>query len=218
MIGELISLGTSLLGASADKKAAKRAAEEQRAADERNAALQREFAQNSIQWKTADAKAAGIHPVYAMGAQVSPASASFTASPVHSSGDSWRAAGAGLARAASAGQTASQRLGDRLLESQIEGQEIDNAYKRSQLALQSGSQVPPPFPDGAYDGGVTPMYSKVRTPSGDRTMVSPAYGQVLENDLTEYLRYIPRDFYSRAKRLGKSMWDYADRLYEPARR
>lgn len=33
-----------------------------------NIALQREFAQNAIQWKAADAAKAGIHPIYAMGA------------------------------------------------------------------------------------------------------------------------------------------------------
>lgn len=34
-----------------------------------NARLQREFAQNSIRWKVNDAKMAGIHPTYALGAQ-----------------------------------------------------------------------------------------------------------------------------------------------------
>lgn len=34
----------------------------------RNEAQQREFAQSSLQWKAADARAAGIHPIYAMGA------------------------------------------------------------------------------------------------------------------------------------------------------
>lgn len=36
---------------------------------ERQENLQREFAQNSIQWRTADAKKAGIHPVVALGSQ-----------------------------------------------------------------------------------------------------------------------------------------------------
>lgn len=35
---------------------------------EQNAQLQREFAQNGIRWKVADAKAAGIHPLAALGA------------------------------------------------------------------------------------------------------------------------------------------------------
>lgn len=36
-----------------------------------NIALQREFAQNGIQWKVADAQAAGLHPLAALGAQTS---------------------------------------------------------------------------------------------------------------------------------------------------
>ena len=34
--------------------------------------LQREFAQNGIRWKVADAEAAGIHPLAALGAQTTP--------------------------------------------------------------------------------------------------------------------------------------------------
>jgi len=34
-----------------------------------NEKLQKQFAQNSIQWKVADAKKAGIHPIYALGNQ-----------------------------------------------------------------------------------------------------------------------------------------------------
>jgi hypothetical protein len=37
--------------------------------NKQNNALQREFAQHGIQWKVADAKAAGIHPLAALGAQ-----------------------------------------------------------------------------------------------------------------------------------------------------
>lgn len=44
-------------------------ADEQRRATNRNIDMQREFAQQGIQWKVADAKAAGVHPLYALGAQ-----------------------------------------------------------------------------------------------------------------------------------------------------
>ena len=37
---------------------------------DRQSGLQREFAQHGIQWRVADAKAAGIHPIVAMGANV----------------------------------------------------------------------------------------------------------------------------------------------------
>lgn len=36
--------------------------------DKKNRNFQREFAQNGISWKVADAKRAGIHPLYALGA------------------------------------------------------------------------------------------------------------------------------------------------------
>lgn len=36
------------------------------------AAMQKEFAQYGIRWKVADAKAAGLHPLYAIGAQTTP--------------------------------------------------------------------------------------------------------------------------------------------------
>lgn len=41
----------------------------QRRATNRSIDLQKEFAQQGIQWKVADAKAAGVHPLYALGAQ-----------------------------------------------------------------------------------------------------------------------------------------------------
>ncbi|AXL14959.1 DNA pilot protein [Microviridae sp.] len=46
-------------------------------ANAQNAALQREFAKNGIRWRVADAKKAGIHKMYAVGAQPTQAQASF---------------------------------------------------------------------------------------------------------------------------------------------
>ena len=36
----------------------------------RNEAMQKEFAQHGVRWRVEDAKAAGIHPLYAMGANL----------------------------------------------------------------------------------------------------------------------------------------------------
>lgn len=72
MLGDLISAGVKLFSGAQDRKA-------QEAANERNAALQREFAQNSIRWRVDDAKAAGIHPLYAIGAPTISASSSYVA-------------------------------------------------------------------------------------------------------------------------------------------
>lgn len=60
--GAGISAVGSLLGGALGMSSSNSAAK-------KNAAMQREFAQNGIQWKVADAKKAGIHPLYALGAQ-----------------------------------------------------------------------------------------------------------------------------------------------------
>ena len=56
------SAGAGIVGNLLGNRAAKKAAAQQ-------AALQKEFAQNGIRWKVADAKAAGLHPLSALGAQ-----------------------------------------------------------------------------------------------------------------------------------------------------
>lgn len=73
MLDSLIGGAVKLLGGYLGDKSTERAtaaniaAENQRNAE--NVALQREFAQSGIQWKVEDAKKAGIHPAYALGAQ-----------------------------------------------------------------------------------------------------------------------------------------------------
>lgn len=62
IIGAGISAAGSLLGGLFGQSSQEKMAEQ-------NIKLQREFAQKGIQWKAADALKAGIHPLYAMGAQ-----------------------------------------------------------------------------------------------------------------------------------------------------
>ena len=57
-----IGAGAGIAGNLLSNRAAKKAAAQQ-------AALQKEFAKNGIRWKVADAKAAGLHPLAALGAQ-----------------------------------------------------------------------------------------------------------------------------------------------------
>lgn len=70
LLGGLISSLGGLLGSKSDAKA-------QREANERNYQMQKEFAQNGIQWKVQDAEKSGIHPLYAIGAPAMSASPSF---------------------------------------------------------------------------------------------------------------------------------------------
>jgi hypothetical protein len=59
--GAAINAGFGFLGARRSEKHAQKMFNQ-------NAALQRQFAQQGIQWKVADARAAGIHPLAALGA------------------------------------------------------------------------------------------------------------------------------------------------------
>lgn len=54
------SIGGALIGGLLGKKS-------QEKANDENVAYQREFAQHGIRWRAEDAKAAGLHPLYAMG-------------------------------------------------------------------------------------------------------------------------------------------------------
>lgn len=65
-----IAAGGALLGGAIGSKS------NQKIADQ-NARLQKEFAQEGISWKVKDAKAAGIHPLYALGASTNAYSPSF---------------------------------------------------------------------------------------------------------------------------------------------
>lgn len=113
---------------------------------DRNRRDQERFAKQGIRWRVADAKKAGIHPLYALGANT------HSASPV-SVGSSLGAAGQNIDRALDAGRTKGQQLQQRLLKTQIDGQEIENQLKASELARlqQSPSNALP-----GDDSGISP--------------------------------------------------------------
>lgn len=110
---------------------------------------QKEFAQNGIRWKVADAKAAGIHPLAALGATTT----SFTPGYVggESSGQdySWLAdAGQGIGRAVEAGLSRKERadmqakreqaadLDMQTRQAQLEGVQLDNQARKLDMVRQ----------------------------------------------------------------------------------
>ncbi len=82
--------GASLIGGSQDRAAG-------RLGQWKNYQQQKEFAQNAIQWRTEDAQAAGIHPLFAMGAATQSFQPGFTTGS--GAGDAIRGLGRGMARA-----------------------------------------------------------------------------------------------------------------------
>ena len=62
-IGPAISAGASLLGGILGDRSSRKK-------QEQDIATQREFAQHGVRWRVSDAQAAGIHPLFALGANV----------------------------------------------------------------------------------------------------------------------------------------------------
>lgn len=155
MLGALISAGSSLLGGLLGKNSADATRQAQVDMANQNIALQREFAQNGIQWRVEDAKKAGIHPIYALGsggASFSPVSAAFSSDT--SLPNALASAGQDIGRAVDKTRTAADRFGVRAATAlQLEGLKLDNDLKRTEIASKTArlraDQVGPPMPASA---------------------------------------------------------------------
>lgn len=145
MLASLLSAGTSIIGGILGNKS-------QEKANKANAALQREFAQNSIQWKTEDAKKAGIHPIYALGAPTYSASPSYVGSTALSEGIAQ--AGQGISRAIDTGRTGGERTNKTLEMLTVQRAELENTKLASEIALmnQPGTPPAPQVPGTVIDG------------------------------------------------------------------
>lgn len=127
---------------------------------DRNIALQREFAQNGIRWKVEDAKAAGIHPLYALGANTHSFSpVSVGSGPIGRSSVGGSIArglggmGQDISRALAATQTEDERriakANVTLAEANAKNAQLENEVK--QIQLNKLNNVGPALPS-AYDG------------------------------------------------------------------
>lgn len=138
--------------------------------DKRNYERQKQFAQHGIRWRVADARAAGIHPLAALGANL------------HSYGPA-RIGGGSDYGLASMGQNISRAMAARMTEQernfrdkQIEGLRLDNAIKRKELNRSPNTPATPaegPLPSYAdrFNTNVTPFDTELRPNTG--VMVEP---------------------------------------------
>lgn len=138
-IGTAVGTGLNYLG---DQQQSRIAGQQRN----RETALQKEFAQNGLRWKVEDARRAGIHPLAALGAtgaSYSPVSVGDTGG-----GTAMSNLGQNLTRAVSATRTQEERQSASLAliasQKQIEGLDLDNQIKASQLRQMNTSA--PAFP------------------------------------------------------------------------
>lgn len=144
MLGSIIGAAASLFGGSQADKAAKR-----------QEALQREFAQNAIQWKAADAEKAGISKVFAMGAPT------VSYSPVSTGDSGISAAGAALGKGidgqlGNLSTTSGKITGiqQQMATAQLTGLNLDNDIKRAEL-LSKQAIASQPGAGGVLDHATT---------------------------------------------------------------
>lgn len=149
--GSAISAGASIVGSSMQAGSAKdaiNAARDQAALDYQR---QVEFAQNGIQWRVSDAKAAGIHPIFALGGNT----ATYTPSAISYSGDTsigsgLAAAGQDIGRAIDATRSAEDRQTARLQALTLRRAELENDLLASQIAKLNAAPNPPMPASGNY--------------------------------------------------------------------
>lgn len=121
-----------------------------------NAQLQREFAQNGIRWRVEDAQKAGIHPLYALGAQTT----GYQPTVAYDGGGGGlgaglAAAGQDIGRAIDATRTKDERYVARMEALQLERAELENDKLRSEIARitqQTGPAMPSARLPSAMDG------------------------------------------------------------------
>lgn len=117
---------------------------------QKNADLQREFAQSGIRWRVQDAKAAGVHPLFALsggGASYSPQAVVGSSSDYVSdrSGEYLSRMGQDIGRAISATQTQTERTSDQLTALGLERAQLENDLLKAQIAKTTG-MIGPPMP------------------------------------------------------------------------
>lgn len=144
MLGPIIGAASNLIGGIMGQNSQNQAIKSQESMAAQNIALQKEFAQSGIQWKVADAKAAGVHPLYALGANTTSFSPVSIGSPSSSPlGQGIAAAGQDLSRAMAATSNSTTRLVSGLT---VERSMLENELLRTQIA-KAKQQIGPPVPD-----------------------------------------------------------------------
>ena len=144
------------------------AASEQKIADD-NRDLQMDFATRGIQWKAADAKAAGLHPLAALGAQT------LSYQPQQIDSSHYANMGQSLGRAVDSALTKSDRIKKEAADAlALQKASRENDLLKAQTTFVQRS-TNPPFPSGSITGDVLVNPDEITsTRIGDRaTTASP---------------------------------------------
>lgn len=207
MLPALLAAGASILGGVLGNKSREKAAQ-------REYQQQKEFAQSGIQWKVEDAKKAGIHPVYALGAPTTsyaPQSVggpdyNFLADAGQNIGRAIDSTRSNPAKAEALALTASQI--------QLEGLQLDNEIKRAQLAsavalARQGST--PGLPSVLTTADVMGMPGQGDSPQIDRFMPPELMTSIREHGIRQPVS----PYWSNAQTYEDRYGELSDYFYGP---
>lgn len=151
---------------------------DQQRVDDKNADLMREFAKMGIRWRVEDAKAAGLHPLAALGMQPAQGSPVYSLPPY--------SPGMDVSRAARAGMTHGERLSSVMEMLTLQRAGLENELIASQIARMRGDGPPVPeynpqphdpiigsSHDKSLDPGAINSITYARMPGG-KVMVTPS--------------------------------------------
>lgn len=141
--GDLLSAGTSIVGGLLNSNSVDASNANALKINRENYEMQKEFAQNGIRWKVADAKVAGLHPLAALGSSTVSYTPSQVGQQVNTAlGDSLSSIGQNLSRSIGATMTRREREEQRRKADLIQGMQLANqeAELKSRLA-STASQI-----------------------------------------------------------------------------
>lgn len=200
--GNLISAGANILGGLLGQSAADKNREQQNALAQQNRQDQLDALKSGIQWRVADAKAAGINPLAALGASTGSFSnvvgSNDSSSPI---GAGVAAAGQDLGRAANAltdQQTKADQLNEKLLEAKIANVNADTVRQQAMASeiMRRHSQpgtvsVPLPLP-APHTKNTLPLYQDFRDTKGGRvTLPSKEASEAMQNMPSSVVATLP---------------------------
>lgn len=179
LIDAAASLAGGLLNSNSAEDAARINAAEQERTNQENIAYQREFAQQGIQWKVADAKAAGLNPLAALGASTSSFSNVVAPQPAPQGGsrpgDALVKAGQSVDRAIQSTQSADDQAftqASRALSLQKGQLENDLLASQIRLANQPGNGPPTPAAAQQFSGGIPDSHMVVPGTSANEAVAA----------------------------------------------
>lgn len=177
-LGSLVSAGANLAGSVMGSMS-----------EDKDSKTQREFAQKGVTWKVEDAKRAGVHPLFALGAQTH-SFAPVTTGAVQSSMSNM---GQDLSRAVAAGTTSQGRMDAQVKALTLTRMGLENDLLASQIAAAK-TALPPALPGSPTvlpGQGDTPVL-EVNPPQRTPHLVNPRGEKIPTYNLPDAQTYEDR--------------------------